>query len=104
MGGCRQGWRPPFHVIPTWTTGPMRLLLLLAGVLALTACNQSDTAQEETGVGEELNVVTAQGNDVTAIDAATGDDANMAADVEYTDNEADESSNGADGNSAGNAA
>lgn len=82
----------------------MRILLLLAGVLALAACNQSDTAQEQTGVDEQLNVVTAQGNDVTAIDAATGDDANMAADVEYTDNEADESGNGTDDNAASNAA
>ena len=63
----------------------MRLPLLIAAALALSACGnrgQADQAQNaDDGLTAE-NIVT---NDVTAIDAVTGDAANMAADVDYND-------------------
>jgi hypothetical protein len=77
--------------------------VILAGVAALflASCGANDTAQEG-GAGEE-NVASevVATNDVTAIDAATGEAANMAADVDYmpeaTDNATDNAvtSNGA---------
>jgi len=74
----------------------LRMTLALAGALALAACGSKQAAEEQTGVEEDINVVTAQGNDVTAIDAATGDDANMAADVEFTLNDSGNLGNEAD--------
>lgn len=64
-----------------------RIKLVVAASLALAACGSQDQPSEQTGVEQDVNVVTATGNDVTAIDAATGDDANMAADVEFSMNE-----------------
>src|SRR5438445_591676 len=64
----------------------MRALILVAGAaLAVAACssnNQTDnTANAEGGLAAQ-NIVS---NDVTAIDAVTGDASNMAADVNYTE-------------------
>ena len=62
----------------------MRLTLLTAAAaLALAGCGK----QEAEGAGNRSEeVITAEdfaGNDVTAIDAASGADANMAADVDF---------------------
>ena len=60
----------------------MRFTLLLAATLALAACGknaQSDTAQN---ADDNLTADSIVSNDVTAIDAVTGDAANMAADVD----------------------
>ena len=65
----------------------MSRIILIAGALTLAACGSQDTPAEQAETVENINVVTAKGNDVTAIDAATGDDANMAADVEFTLND-----------------
>jgi len=64
----------------------MRKLLLVA-TFALASCGGNPVANnavlsEESGAGEVTAV-----NDTTAIDAATGEAANMAADVNYTFNE-----------------
>jgi hypothetical protein len=64
----------------------MRKLILL-GVLALASCGGNQQANnaavsDESGAGDVTAV-----NDTTAIDAATGEAANMAADVNYTFNE-----------------
>ena len=72
----------------------MRLTLLTAAVaLALAGCGK----QEAEGAGNRSDeAITAEdfsGNDVTAIDAASGADANMAADVDF---------NALDNDSAGN--
>ncbi|WP_205480932.1 hypothetical protein [Sphingomonas arenae] len=72
----------------------VRITVVLAGFLALSACGTKQESEQQTGVEENINVVTAQGNDVTAIDAATSDDANMAADVEFTLNETGDVENG----------
>jgi len=66
----------------------MRIPLMIFAALALSACG-SKNAADNSAVGEEnaasQTIVT---NDVTAIDAATGEAANMAPDVNYTFNEA----------------
>lgn len=69
--------------------------VILAGVaaLSLASCGGNDTAQEGATGEENVASEVVATNDVTAIDAATGEAANMAADVDYmpeaVDNEAD---------------
>ena len=74
--------------------------LILAATLALAACGGNQTANtaattEETGA-EDVGAV----NDTTAIDAATGQAANMAADVNYTFNEESTNESGNDSDNA----
>jgi hypothetical protein len=81
----------------------MRALILAAGTtLMLAACGDGET-QQVAASGDEAevsaNIVT---NDVTAIDAATGDAANMAADVNFTVNELDNAAANGTGNAATN--
>jgi hypothetical protein len=68
----------------------MRVLVLIAGALALAACLNNDQADNSQNVDENLTAENIVSNDVTAIDAVTGDAANMAADVDYS-NMADKS-------------
>ena len=80
----------------------MRTLLLIAG-LALASCGGNETANNaavsEGASAEQVGPV----NDATAIDAATGEAANMAADVNYTFNEdVNETANNAAGNASAN--
>lgn len=75
----------------------MRALILLGvAATALSACNgdqsAGNTAESEANVTSQL-VAT---NDTTAIDAATGEAANMAADVDFMP----ELDNASDGNAA----
>lgn len=72
-------------------------LFALAGCSGHKAANNA-AVTEETSAGEAI--VT---NDVTAIDAATGEAANMAPDVNYTFNEATLASNNASQTASGNA-
>jgi hypothetical protein len=62
----------------------MRALILIAGVLALAACGNNDQTDNTQNVDENLSAENIVSNDVTAIDAVTGDAANMAADVDYS--------------------
>ena len=63
----------------------MRLLILALGTsLVLTACKNNDQSGTAANVDESLTAESIVSNDVTAIDAVTGDAANMAADVDYT--------------------
>jgi len=76
----------------------MRTLILIAGAaLALAACRNNDQVDNTTNIDENLTAENVVSNDVTAIDAVTGADANMAADVNYTDlsvnNETSDASN-----------
>ena len=70
--------------------------VILAGVAALflASCGGNDTAQEGSADEENVASEVVATNDVTAIDAATGEAANMAADVDYMpealDDEADD--------------
>jgi hypothetical protein len=76
----------------------VRRLILAAAFLSATACNREQQAEETTGVDQNIAVETIGGNDLTAIDAATNDAANMAADAELNLNAAD--ANALDANTA----
>jgi hypothetical protein len=79
----------------------MRALILVAGAaLTISACNKDEPAANTTNVDQDLVAQNISANDTTSIDAATGEDANMAADVNYTVNEVDNLAN--DDNSADN--
>jgi len=61
----------------------MRALLLIAGaMLALASCGKNDQSGATQNAGDDLTAANIVSNDVTAIDAVTGDAANMAADVD----------------------
>ena len=75
----------------------MRALILVAGsALLLSACGNNDQADNSLNVDENLAAESIVSNDVTAIDAVTGEAANMAADVDYS-NMVDNSGNSANG-------
>ena len=71
----------------------MRFWILLAGpALLLAACGGNGQADNTINADASLSAESFSSNDVTAIDAVTGDSANMAADVNYlptTDNSTD---------------
>ena len=84
----------------------MRALIFVAGVLALSACGNNDQADNTQNVDENLTAENIVSNDVTAIDAVTGDAANMAADVDYSnlaDNSLDNMLNNSGSKPAGKA-
>ena len=60
----------------------MRALPLLAAALILSACGSKDQNDVGQNADESLTAENIVSNDVTAIDAVTGDAANMAADVD----------------------
>src|SRR2546430_1298030 len=60
----------------------MRSTFLLAAILALAACGKNNQSGAEQNAGDGLTAENIVSNDVTAIDAVTGDAANMAADVD----------------------
>ena len=61
----------------------MRTLILIAA-LGLAACSGNDTANNQAVSEEAGAAAIGPVNDITAIDAATGEAANMAANVNYT--------------------
>jgi hypothetical protein len=78
----------------------MRTVFFLAGILvtgALASCGTDRPADDQTVVETQDSDEYIAANDVTAIDAATGEAANMAADVEFAANEADNTANNANG-------
>jgi len=85
----------------------MRALILIAGAaLTISACNKDEQTANTTNVDQDLVAQNISANDTTSIDAATGEDANMAADVNYTVNELDNLANDddkADNSNADNA-
>jgi hypothetical protein len=76
-GICRQ---PLF--LPSIVGASMRLPFVLAAALALSACGNNDQTDKTQNYDENLTAENIVSNDVTAIDAVTGDAANMAADVD----------------------
>ena len=65
-------------------------LLILAASLALAGCKNNDMHDNSSNVDENLTAENIVSNDVTAIDAVTGDAANMAADVDMNYGNLDE--------------
>lgn len=63
----------------------MRALILIAAIVALAACGNNDQTDNNQNVDENLTAENIVSNDVTAIDAVTGDAANMAADSDVND-------------------
>jgi hypothetical protein len=63
----------------------MRAPILIAATLALAACGNNDQTDNTQNVDENLTAENIVSNDVTAIDAVTGDAANMAAESEVND-------------------
>jgi len=62
----------------------MRLIFLAAALtLALAACGKNNQVGQNQNADENMSAESIVANDVTAIDAVTGDAANMAADVNY---------------------
>ena len=82
------------------------LILISAAALALAACGKNDNSDTSQNVDQSLGADNIVANDVTAIDAVTGDAANMAADVDYNglDNGLDNALDNAIDNGSGNAA
>ena len=64
-------------------------LVALAASLALSGCGEKQATGNTNALDQALSAEDFVANDATAIDAATGADANMAADVEFNalDNE-----------------
>jgi hypothetical protein len=58
-------------------------LAIAAAAIALAGCGKDEAASNGTAVQEDAQEIIAA-NDITAIDAVTGADANMAEDVEFT--------------------
>lgn len=71
----------------------MRFATILAGALCLSACSGKQEADAVANADTGLTADHITANDVTAIDAVTGEAANMAADVNFV-----EESNAVDGN------
>jgi hypothetical protein len=63
----------------------MRALILIAGALVLAACSKNGQTGNSQNVDESLTAQNIVSNDVTAIDAVTGDAANMAAESDIND-------------------
>ena len=60
----------------------MRLWIIAFAAVALTACNKEQATQDVRQTDEELARDDLMTNDLTAIDAASGADSNMAADID----------------------
>ena len=68
----------------------MRALILIAGTsMLLSACGSDSVEQNGDNSSGAVAAEAIFANDTTVIDAATGDAADMAADVEYTVSNAD---------------
>ena len=61
------------------------LILIAAAALALGACRNNDQVDNTQNVDENLTAENIVSNDITAIDAVTGDAANMAAESNIGD-------------------
>ena len=69
------------------------LILIAAGALLASACGDKQAAENGAASDGNAAAESIASNDTTAIDAATGEDANMAADVEFTVNEGEDPGN-----------
>ena len=60
----------------------MRAPLMIAALLAVSACGKTAQVDNSADAGDQMTADSIVSNDVTAIDAVTGAAANMAADVD----------------------
>lgn len=60
-------------------------LLIAAAILTLAACKNNDQVDNTQNIDENLTAENIVSNDITAIDAVTGDAANMAAESPVND-------------------
>ena len=60
-------------------------ILLVGAAAALAACGDGNQADDGEDLNQSLTASNIVANDVTAIDAVTGDAANMAEDVDFTE-------------------
>lgn len=84
----------------------MRAFILTSGAaLAVAACGGNEAAQNVANIDQDLTANSIAANDTTSIDAATGDAANMAAEMNIpVDDSLNESGNDSDSNAAGDSA
>jgi hypothetical protein len=76
----------------------MRVPPLIAAALLLAACGKNGQADQTQNADDNLTADSIVSNDVTAIDAVTGDAANMAADVDMNFGNLEASGNDSSGN------
>lgn len=79
----------------------MRALIFLT-VLGLAACGDDPAPANEAAVDKGPAQQVVPTNDTTAIDAVSGESANMAQDVNFLENELGSDGNAAAANTAGN--
>jgi hypothetical protein len=84
----------------------MRAFILAAGAaLAVSACGGNEAAQNVANIDQDLTANSIAANDTTSIDAATGDAANMATEMNIpVDDSLNDSGNDSDSNAAGDSA
>ena len=75
-----------------------RMFALCAAVLAVAACDKEPVAQDVRSADQELARDDLESNDLTAIDAASGADSNMAADIDFTNMALNEDQDGSPAN------
>jgi len=77
-------------------------IVFVGAAAALAACGNGNQADDSQDLNQSLTASNIVANDVTAIDAVTGDAANMAEDVDFTEELANELGP-ADGNASATA-
>ena len=73
------------------------LALIAASAFAIAGCGQDQVVENTANIDEAATAEGISTNDTTAIDAATGEDAAMAADVNFILEEENTGGNAADG-------
>ena len=71
---------------------------LAAALVMLAACDKEPAAQDARSADQQLASDTLDSNDLTAIDAASGADSNMAEDIDFTNMALNEDEDGETGN------
>ena len=84
----------------------MRAFILAAGLArAISACGGNEAAQNVANIDQDLTANSIAANDTTSIDAATGDAANMAAEMNIpVDDSLNEGGNDSESTAAGDSA
>ena len=78
-----------------------KTMIICAAALLASACGGKDQAGASANADTGLTASAISSNDVTAIDAVTGEAANMAADMDFTNIQANGASTGSKGTNTG---